>query len=269
MIDLQYLPAQRDGRPACLLALPPRPATRLVVCVHGFTRQPLEQAEAFAPLARERGWALLLPVFDERNHPSYAQLRRPRRGPRPDKGLIAVVEALAVTHGLPRDGWCLFGYSAGAQFAHRFALRYAGRLGALALGAAGWYTWPDPARPWPQGLHGAQRRLGPLDLDAFLRLPTALWVGDRDDRVDRHLRDDEALNEWQGPNRRVRAERWCEALGGAAAAQGIERRPALHTIARAGHSFVACQRRGQLAQAVTAFFAEATSASACPPAVTG
>lgn len=256
MIDLQYLPAGRHGRPAGVLVLPPERPSQLLICVHGFTRQPLEQAEAFAPLARERGCALLLPVFDERRHRRYAQLSPAgsTRRLRADLALIALVERLARRHRLPLDGWGLFGYSAGAQFAHRFAMLHPQRLGALALGAAGWYTWPQAGRPWPQGLDDAP---APPQLDAFLRLPMALWVGERDVVADRHLRDDDELNLWQGPHRLLRAQAWAAAVADARHGLGLPP-PALHTVARAGHSFVACDRRGAMAAAVVDFMVART-----------
>lgn len=253
MWSLDLIPAGPDRQPALLLFNPPQRPRGLVICVHGFTRQPLEQAEAFLPLAAARGWALVLPVFDEQRHRRYAQLRPPRQGLRADLGLLARIDALAPRHGLPRDGWHLFGYSAGAQFAHRFAMLHPHRLRALALGAAGWYTWPQTSRPWPFGLAGAEA-LGGADLGGFLELPTALWVGERDDGPDRHLRDEPALSAWQGQSRLERAQRWRDALQRAAAEHGHHHAPALHTIPGAGHSFTACQRRGRLAEAVMAFF---------------
>lgn len=262
MIDLQYVPYGRHGRPAGVLVLPHERPRKLLICVHGFTRQPLEQAEAFAPLARERGWALLLPVFDERRHRRYAQLQ-PGTGTRrlrADLALIALVERLAQRHRLPLDGWGLFGYSAGAQFAHRFALLHPQRLSALAIGAAGWYTWPQAGRPWPQGLDEAP---APPQLEGFLRLPMAMWVGERDVVADRHLRDDDELNLWQGPNRLLRARAWAAAVADARHGLGLPP-PTLHTVARAGHSFVACERRGGLAAAVFDFIGDASgSPRAC------
>ena len=261
MWPLNLLPAGADGQPALLFHAPPGRPRGLLICVHGFTRQPLEQAEAFLPLAAERGWAVVLPVFDEQRHRRYAQLRAGRRGPRADLALIERVDALALTHGLPRRGWHLFGYSAGAQFAHRFAMLHPQRLRALALGAAGWYTWPDATRPWPLGTAGAPQP-GGVALADFLSLPMSIWVGDRDDGPDRHLRDEPALSCWQGHSRLERAQRWRAAVSEAAAAQGQTADPALTLIAGAGHSFSGCQRKGRLAEAVMSFFDAAPAPAA-------
>lgn len=258
-----FLPAAGRDELPCLLALPPgspglpRPAgpLPLVISVHGFTRQPLEHAAAMAPPVLARGWALLVPVFDERRHRRYQQLLHPRRGTRSDLALINLVERLAPEHGLARSGWGLFGFSAGAQFAHRFALRHPDRLAALGVGAAGWYTWPDPTRVYPQGWGGLDTQLGGADPAAFLRLPLRLWVGERDDGPDRHFRESADLSAWQGGSRLARAENWAQALAAAGRAQA----PEVTRIPRAGHSFTACDRRGRLAEEVTRFFGESLS----------
>ena len=46
----------------------------------------------------------------------------------------------------------LFGFSGGAQFAHRYVLAHPDRVAAAGIGAAGWYTFPDSATPYPYGL---------------------------------------------------------------------------------------------------------------------
>ena len=265
MWPLNLLPAGADGQPALLFHAPLGRARGLLICVHGYTRQPLDQAEVFLPLAAARGWAVVLPVFDEHRHRRYAVLRAGRRGLRADLGLIDRIEALALTHGLPRRGWHLFGHSAGAQFAHRFAMLHPQRLRALALGAAGWYTWPDATRAWPFGTAGVPQP-GGVDLPAFLNLPLSIWVGERDDGPDRHLRDEPALSDWQGHGRLERARRWREALAQAAAAHGQSADVPLTVVPGAGHSFVSCHRRGRMADAVIAFFDRATVSGAADPA---
>jgi hypothetical protein len=83
---LQLIEPTQAGGPLILLLKPEGEARPmpLAVCVHGYTRQPLDQLNAFAPLAARLGFALAVPLFDERQHRRYQQLLHPRRGTRSD-----------------------------------------------------------------------------------------------------------------------------------------------------------------------------------------
>jgi pimeloyl-ACP methyl ester carboxylesterase len=227
----------------------------LAVCVHGYTRQPLEQLRAFAPLAARHGFALALPLFDERHHRRYQQLLHPRRGTRSDLALLSTLEATAPRHGIDASRLFLFGYSGGAQFVHRFALCHPQRTAALAIGAAGWYTWPDTGHEWPLGLADAPARLGAsIDLERFLKLPMALWVGERDTAADEYLREEPQLAALQGAHRLERARHWAGAVRDASLARGIANALTVTVLPRAGHDFGACDRKGELAARVMDFF---------------
>jgi dienelactone hydrolase len=227
----------------------------LAVCVHGYTRQPLDHLRAFAPLAERLGFALALPLFDDRYHRRYQQLLHPRRGTRSDLALLHALDAVAGCHGVDASRLYLFGYSGGAQFVHRFAMCHPHRTAALAIGAAGWYTWPDAQQAWPLGLADAQARLGrPIDLDSFLRLPMALWVGERDTAADEHLRDEPQLASVQGVHRLERARNWGDAVRAASLARGIPNALTVTVLPRVGHDFASCDRKGELAARVMDFF---------------
>lgn len=249
-------PAQPDG--PLLMLLRPDQHTEplpLAVCVHGYTRQPLDQLRAFAPLAARLGFALALPLFDERHHRRYQQLLHPRRGTRSDLALLHTLDATADRHGVDASRLFLFGYSGGAQFVHRFAMCHPQRTAALAIGAAGWYTWPDTQQDWPLGLADAQARLGaPIDLDRFLRLPMALWVGERDTAADEYLREEPLLAAMQGVNRLERARSWANAVHGASRTRGISNDLMVTVLPRVGHDFGSCDRKGELAARVMDFF---------------
>lgn len=256
-MGLRWIEPMADDEPA-LMYMPARPTATpapLAVCVHGYTRQPLDQLQAFAPRAAERGFALVLPLFDQRRHRCYQQLLHPRRGTRSDLGLLRALARLAGAARVDDRRLCLFGYSGGAQFVHRFALCHPERTAALAIGAAGWYTWPDAQAAWPQGLAGGAQGPGQASaLPAFLRLPMALWVGERDTTADALLRSEPGIHQRQGTHRLERAQRWAEAVRAAARQQGIDQPAPVHTVPRAGHDFAACVRRGNLAGQVMDFF---------------
>lgn len=178
----------------------------------------------------------------------YQQLMHPRRGTRSDQALLRAVDRLAHRQRLDAGRMHWFGYSGGAQFVHRLAMLHPQRVASLGIGAAGWYTWPDHQQPWPRGLaHAPLDPDGAVDLDGFLQLPMALWVGDRDDAPDAHLREDPALNALQGPNRLERARRWAVAVRAQAAERGIATRVTLDALPDAGHDFLACDRKAGLA----------------------
>jgi dienelactone hydrolase len=255
--DMQLIEPMQPHGPLLMLLRPGQHSKPLplAVCVHGYTRQPLEQLRAFAPLAERLGFALALPLFDERCHRRYQQLLHPRRGTRSDLALLHTLDAMAGRHSVDASRLFLFGYSGGAQFVHRFAMCHPHRTAALAVGAAGWYTWPDTQQSWPLGLADAQARLGaPIDLDAFLRLPMALWVGERDTAADEHLRDEPQLASLQGAHRLERARNWADAISGAGHQRGIANALTVTVLPRVGHDFGSCARKGELAARVMDFF---------------
>lgn len=259
-IPLRFIaPEGKEGIPL-LLHRPETlaPCAPILVCVHGYTRQPLDHLQAFAPAAAAAGFALLLPLFrDSGPHRMYQQLLHPRRGTRSDQALLQAIDSLANSHLLDTERVHLFGYSGGAQFVHRLAMLHPQRVASLGVGAAGWYTWPDHDQPWPRGLAGAPvPTAGPEALDEFLRLPIALWVGERDNTPDTYLRNDPALNVLQGPNRLERARRWATALRELGARRHIAARVSMDSLPSAGHDFLACHRKAGLADRAMAHAAQ-------------
>lgn len=259
-IPLRFIAPESPGGLPMLLyqpqSLPPR--APLLVCVHGYTRQPLDHLQAFAPAVAATGFALLLPLFrDTGPHRVYQQLLHPRRGTRSDQVLLEQIESLADKHSLDAERIHLFGYSGGAQFVHRLAMVQPQRVASLGIGAAGWYTWPDHQLPWPQGLADAPAAAsGAANIEDFLRLPIALWVGERDNAPDTYLRNDPALNAQQGTNRLERASRWTAALRDLAAQRNIAARISMESLPFAGHDFLACHRKARLADLAVAHAAQ-------------
>lgn len=257
MGEITFISGQGASQPSALLALPPAltQQTPLMISVHGVARQPIEHLLAFAPLAQRAGVALLVPYFSGTQHRRYQQLLHPRRGERADLALIDLVARVSHQHGLRATRWHLFGYSGGGQFVHRFAMLHPQRVARLGVGAAGWYTLPDPTLAYPQGLQGAELLSGSaLELDPFLRLPIRVWVGERDNEPDDHLREEPELAQRQGAHRLARAHNWVQAVAAAAQQSGITADIACELLPHAGHSFVRCAERGGLAQKVVSFF---------------
>jgi len=241
-----------DSRTRYLRFLPrnPDPARLPMVCVHGISRHARGHLEAFVPWAESTGTELLAPLYDRRRYRGYQRLRSSNRR------LHAVAALDAILDETLMDRPCLlFGFSGGAQFAHRYALVRAGRVAALAMAAAGWYTFPSRAASFPYGL--APGRLpGSLAIDypGFLGLPKCVLVGDHDVERDDSLRSNRRLDSEQGDNRLTRATAWVEAVN--RAARKAPGAPACELVIMpgVGHAWTQCYASGGLAPRVTDFF---------------
>lgn len=171
-----YVPASAD-------ADTPR---ALTVLVHGSTRVADQYRDAFVDYADKTGSVLLAPLFpcgilgpDDTESYKFVV----RDDVRFDLALLGMIEEA-------HDRWeamiapgpfCLFGYSGGGQFAHRFAYMHPGRLKALSIGAPGKVTLPKTDLPWWKGLGGLDSLIGHKpDLAALQQVPIQLVVGDRD-----------------------------------------------------------------------------------------
>lgn len=225
----------------------------VLVAVHGISRNAAEQVRVFAPGAERSGLLVLAPSFPEHRFPDYQRLGRRGRGPRADLALDRLLWALRRT-GLASDELFLFGYSGGGQFAHRFALAHPERVRAVAVAAAGWYTFPEPGGVYPQGLRVDGDLPGVrLRPRAFLRVPTLVAVGDADRCRDNSLRRSRSVDRRQGRHRADRARRWVRAMRRAAAARGLSSRIELVMLPGVGHSFGECAAAG-LDEHVLRFF---------------
>lgn len=253
---LVFRPAARAGALACWIAVPerPDPSARPLVAVHGIRRGAEEQAALFAARAAALGRPVIAPLFDDQNWPNYQRLRGARRGD------LALLELLQQLHGehVARPGRIdLFGFSGGAQFAHRFAMLHPHSIGCLNVASAGWYTFPDEAA-YPYGLGERAGRADDVGqrmraaLDGFLRLPIRVFVGAKDNVRDANTRAGDAIDWQQGCDRRTRASRWSASLAVEAAMRGIVPCITLDVLPGCGHDFRRCIKRGGLAERVLA-----------------
>lgn len=218
-----------------------------LVLVHGRSRAVARQFRAFLPTAIARDVALIAPMFAPDRFAGYQSLAG-LAGPLAARdALLAVLDDVWEHLGVATDLIDLVGYSGGAQFAHRFAMLEPTRVRRVVVAAAGWYTYLDPARGFPSGagpspLSGARA----VDVEAFLRLPVHVLVGERDVERDAGLRTGAGIDHRQGSHRLTRALRWMDHLEDAAQGRGLMPRASFDLLADCGHGFDEAVRRGEL-----------------------
>lgn len=211
----------------------------VVVAVHGISRNAIEHAQAFRPLADWLGCPLIAPRFERRSFRDYQLLGLEGRGRRADHALQLMLADLC-RFGIEADArLVLCGYSGGAQFAHRFALVHGRRIAALLVAAAGWYTWPDAAMPYPRGCATALPGAPTLEPSAMLERPVLVLVGEHDTARDATLRRDAWIDSAQGLTRVDRAHSFVQRLTSEARWRGLSPRCEFGLIPGAGHDFAA------------------------------
>ena len=233
-----------------------RPGTsaveRVLVAVHGVSREWREMADHLLGPCLEARTALIVPRFSRSGYRGFQRLEVGRKGVAADHALLTVLDDAAQRFEIaPTAEVLLFGYSGGAQFAHRFSLAHPDRVRRQALAAAGFYTMPDTASRYPYGL-APGGRFGSLDMSGLL-LPTKVLVGELDTDRDPQLRTGRSLDRQQGRNRVERARRFVLATRILA---GSCRRPpdcSFEILRNCGHSFVECAEKGDLARKVVDF----------------
>ncbi|MEM7002992.1 MAG: hypothetical protein AAF529_19555 [Pseudomonadota bacterium] len=229
-------------------------SSRWLVLVHGINRDVDALLRWFGEPAQTANFNLIAPVFSAAHYPDYQRLGRQGLGARADKALLSCLSdarwlGLSLPAQLP-----LFGFSGGAQFAHRFALAHGQHLSALICAAAGWYTPLDPARKYPNGL-APSKRLPDLHFSArkLLSMPTLTLVGAEDVETDSAVRDRPEINHRQGLHRRSRAEWWHQHLLAQSQTQSHTPRHLLQVMPGCDHGMHTCALHGAMASRVFAF----------------
>lgn len=220
-----------------------------LVALHGISRNAKALWSTFQPHASAKGRALLVPLFDRENWPSFQRIDTSR----PD---LALLDLLRRT-GFAQRKIELFGYSGGAQLAHRFAMLYPHKIARLHIAAPGWFCLPNTDVAWPEGLGyadrgaGGARRKALLDpcrvqLSAYLSIPVRIWVGANDTGRDAALRKSPQLDRLQGTNRLERATNYVEEFRRAAERLQVKPDIELSVLPGSGHDFTECARIGGL-----------------------
>lgn len=234
--------------------------SRLFVSVHGLSRNAEEHAALFAPFAERHGVVMVVPLFESGRFPDYNCLGREGQGARSDYALERIIDEAGSLTGTNTETIYLFGYSAGGQFAHRFVMAYPERVGRCVIGAAGWYTFPDPALAYPQGIGTFPDLPGVHPVpERFLQVPTHVVVGALDTQRTASLNQEPDIDARQGLHRVERGERWAQAMREAATAHGIVNEYRFLTLPDSTHSFAKCMKLGRMGERVFEFLFEEVS----------
>ena len=223
----------------------------VMVTVHGISRNARKHARRFARHAERHGVVVVAPLFDVQHYPGYQRLGI--SGERADLALNQILTEVAERTQANTQKLYMFGYSGGAQFVHRYAMAYPNRVAAIAVGAAGWYTLPDPSQRFPHGT-APHHKLPDLSFDAsqFLRIPTYTLVGALDTLRDDALRQTPRLDQQQGHTRFERGERWVKIMKQASRKYGLNTEFRFISLPKADHSFTRSIKAGGMAERVFA-----------------
>jgi pimeloyl-ACP methyl ester carboxylesterase len=212
--------------------------------MHGLQRDADRYRDEWRALSERYGFVLLVPEFTNAAFPRRESYnfggivdRESKPRPRSDwsfRFVRLVFDAYRARSGSTAATFDLFGHSAGAQFAHRYALFGADpALGRIVVANAGSYTMPSVERSFPWGLGGTG--LERADIVRFLGLQATLLLGDADTDPEHKSLPRDAEARAQGPHRLARGEAFHAALAAAARDVGAPFTWRKHLVPGVGH----------------------------------
>ena len=123
-IRLKNLPQQRY-----YLARPDgKDSGRVLVLVHGISRNVKMFIESVCPLVQGMGVTLVAPVFEKNRCKGYQRLGRNGEGPRADLTVDAILSEVSQLTGWSGGKAYFYGHSAGAQFVQRYLFAHPQRV---------------------------------------------------------------------------------------------------------------------------------------------
>jgi len=224
---------------------------KILVCIHGISRKYKQQIRLLKDYASKNNVILIAPYFSNKKHHAFQRHALGTDGLRSDQVLNNIMADVSSRYDISTDKFDLCGFSAGAQFAHRYALRYPKKIRRLTICAAGWYTLPDFNKQFPYGLSPNEKdesrfQISEEQFREFLTTPITVAVGEYDKRSDSSLNRRQIINASQGYDRMERAITWVRSLIMAAQERHIESQVKFVLIPRSGHSFFECINYGML-----------------------
>ena len=224
--------------------------SRVIVCVHGISRNAKEQINAFRERANQFDYIIIAPHFSRKYYQGYQRLEVGAAGYTPVEALHRILDDVHKKYAVKTEKFSLFGYSGGAQFAHRYALFHPEKIDKLIICSAGWFTFPVNDKNYPYGLKGAPKSVPRISktLANFLHLNITVLVGEFDNINDPGLNRKKRINRQQGYHRLERARRWVYALQSQCNVMKLKSNLRFIVIKGCGHSFNNCERLGDFSK---------------------
>ncbi|HLL18482.1 MAG TPA: hypothetical protein VK439_06850 [Rubrivivax sp.] len=136
---------------------------QLIVSVHGNSRNARDFRDHFARLAQAHDAVVLAPLFPmdmAQPIPDQAYTTLAPGPQRADQVLIDMIDEVAALLRMRFSRTVMFGFSGGAQFAHRFCYVHPHRVQAVSIGAPGFVTLPWRHKAWWTGVADMEQRFG-------------------------------------------------------------------------------------------------------------
>lgn len=225
----------------------PKTVSKVLVLVHGISRNSEEIIKTFKPLAEKSNVLLIAPIFKKGFAKDYQRLGRNGKGPRSDYQLMGILKDCKLLANIEFNKFNLFGFSAGAQFVHRFAFAHPTLINKVALVAAGWYTLPTKHLAYPWGLK-LKKEFNDVVFTPkrFLRTKYRVYIGSKDNKRDASLNKNPTIDETQGLNRLERASSWIELMQLQIQKHGIKNHIELEILPNSSHDFLSCVNNANL-----------------------
>ena len=222
-----------------------RPDGRVVVVMHGLPRTAELYRDQWRDLAEAGRFLLLVPEFSGTKFPgmrwyNYGNAVDKQGQPvrRADWSFLAldrVVRAAMRRAGATREGFSIYGHSAGAQFLHRYLLLTGAPLAeTLVIANSGAYTLPRSDRQFPEGLGGIA--VGPEVRATVFRRHLVVLLGEADTDPNHTTLPRQPWAMAQGTHRFARGWFFFDTMRLAAEAQGALFTWRVATVPGVGHS---------------------------------
>jgi len=196
----------------------PRQTLRALVVLHGMGGRGDDFAQSLLKEAERNNWVLLAPTFQYRNYLDPKELMEDDI--EFSQRILDTLDVLPQRLNLKlRQHVLLYGFSRGAQLAHRFAYFYPERVASVVALSAGAYTMPTEKGtgakgaqviPFPYGVGDLRECVGhSVNWQALKKVSFWIGVGAEDDQAGDVAR---AFDQYGGKNRIERARAFQQAL---------------------------------------------------------